>query len=392
MLPPPGFEPTSTPPFLDNAAPTSMLTSAIATATSALVVDLVDFTSTSSSMSAAATSTDANIYSAPDNGECQLLGSFAILVQGALGCLALLALVYKRWRERPQRPLKIWFFDVSKQVVGSVLVHIANLLMSMLSSGQFSIKMDAGSVVSRMVNDSGEYKPNPCSFYLLNLAIDTTIGIPILIFLLRILTTLFAMTPIGNPPESIQSGNYGRPPSAVWWFKQSIIYFIGLLGMKICVLIIFLVLPWISRIGDWALRWTEGDEALQVIFVMLIFPVIMNATQYYIIDSFIKNQTQEHERIPDDDSNASLIEGRSGHYSDPSGSSDEIHSGEEEDDDEILAKVKAKTSATPKGQRRSGLRSGSKDYDPLYDGESSPTVVGSTSSRPDADSDDDGRQ
>jgi hypothetical protein len=197
------------------------------------------------------------------------------------------------------------------------------------------------------------------------------------------------MTPVGNPPESIQSGHYGHPPKAVWWFKQSIIYFIGLLGMKICVLIIFLVLPWISRIGDWALRWTEGDEVLQVIFVMLIFPVIMNATQYYIIDSFIKNQNTEHERIPDDDSNASFVERRPGRYSDPSGSSDEIHSGEEEEDDEVLAKVKAKSSTTPK--RRSGLKSGSKDYDPLYDGESSPTVVGSTSSRPNGDSDDEGR-
>lgn len=111
----------------------------------------------------------------PPNGECKLLGSFAILVQAALGCCALLALVYKRWRERPQRPMKIWFFDVSKQVVGSVLVHIANLLMSMMSSGQFSIKVDANTVSrSRMVDEHGNYQPNPCSFYLLNLAIDVS--------------------------------------------------------------------------------------------------------------------------------------------------------------------------------------------------------------------------
>ncbi|KAA8574020.1 hypothetical protein EYC84_005556 [Monilinia fructicola] len=295
MLPPPGSEPTSTPTSLDNASPTAILASAIATS-SAVLANIMTPTSTTTSI--LATATNESIHSKPDNGECQLLGNFAIFVQGALGLLAVMALVYKRWRERPQRPLKIWFFDVSKQVVGSVLVHIANLLMSMLSSGQFSIKLDAGSVTTRMVNDEGQYKPNPCSFYLLNLAIDTTIGIPILIFLLRILTALFVMTPFGSPPESIESGNYGRPPKAFWWFKQSIIYFIGLMGMKICVLIIFLVLPWISRIGDWALRWTEGDTALQVIFVMLIFPVIMNATQYYIIDSFIKNQKPDHELIP----------------------------------------------------------------------------------------------
>src|SRR2546423_14863014 len=71
-----------------------------------------------------------------ETGECKLLGPFAILIQGSLGLLALLALVYKRWRERPQRPVKIWAFDASKQVVGSALLHLANLFMSMLSAGQ----------------------------------------------------------------------------------------------------------------------------------------------------------------------------------------------------------------------------------------------------------------
>lgn len=189
------------------------------------------------------------------------------------------------------------------------------------------------------------------------------------------------MTPFGNPSESIESGNYGRPPKAFWWFKQSIIYFIGLMGMKICVLIIFLVLPWISQIGDWALRWTEGDTALQVIFVMLIFPVIMNATQYYIIDSFIKNQKPDHELIPDEDSDSDA-EGSEGRYADPIGSSDETNSGEEQEDDEILAKGHKTTTIRPETPKtRMGLSSGNKDYDPVYDGESSPTVVGSTSSR-----------
>lgn len=97
--------------------------------------------------------------SAP-NGECQLLGPFSLLIQAALGGLALLSLVYKRYRERPQRPLKIWVFDVSKQVFGSVMLHLANLVLSMFSAGHFEITQ--------------EYQPNPCSFYLLNLGIDVS--------------------------------------------------------------------------------------------------------------------------------------------------------------------------------------------------------------------------
>lgn len=95
-----------------------------------------------------------------DNSECRLLGPFSILVQAALGALALLSLVFKRWRERPQRPVKVWAFDVSKQVFGSSMLHLANLLMSMFSAGQLEIHRD--------------YKPNPCSFYLLNLGIDVS--------------------------------------------------------------------------------------------------------------------------------------------------------------------------------------------------------------------------
>ncbi|KAK2624060.1 hypothetical protein QTJ16_006694 [Diplocarpon rosae] len=364
MLPPPGFEVSS-----ENASATStLLSAALATAIA---------------LAPTTTSVSSPHDPPPKNGECELLGPFAILVQGALGACALLALVFKRWRERPQRPVKIWFFDVSKQVVGSVLLHVANLLMSMLSSGQFSIKLEAGAVASRMVDEQEKYTPNPCSFYLLNLAIDTTIGIPILIFLLRILTSLFLLTPVGVPPESISSGNYGSPPRAWWWFKQSLIYFLGLMGMKICVLIIFLVLPWISRVGDWALRWTEGDETLQVIFVMLVFPVIMNATQYYIIDSFIKNPKPEgHELIPGEDG----AEDASSDFAE--GSCDGMDSCDDSEDGDKEIRAKATAEAVRRKERRQGssssgkpLQTGSKDYDPLFDGESSPTIVGSASTR-----------
>lgn len=149
--------------------------------------------------------------------------------------------------------------------------------------------------------------------------------------------------------------------------------------MKFCVLIIFLVLPWISRVGDWALRWTEGNEELQVFFVMLFFPVIMNATQYYIIDSFIKNQKpSEHEALAGDDT-ASIDGARHADpFEDPpSENSEEIDSEDEDLSPKAAAEVKVKPKLVEKRNR------GSKDrhsYDPQLDGENSPTVVGSGSS------------
>lgn len=327
--------------------------------------------STSPPMSA---STDSSSDS--DQGDCELLGPFALLVQLALGGLALLALVYKRWRERPQRPVKIWFFDVSKQVFGSVLVHGANVFMSMLTSGRFTInELDAVPpavrLLRRATDGDDKYVPNPCSWYLLNLAIDTTLGIPILIVLLRIVTGLVAFTPLGKPAESIQSGNYGNPPNKWWWFKQSIIYFIGLFGMKICVLILFLLCPWISRIGDWALGWTEGNEKLQIAFVMMIFPLIMNAMQYYIIDSFIKlnDNSSHHERLPSEDP-------------------DERHRSEGDEED-VLARVLHDSDGSDTEGDEVRLAKGKPqskhveaEYDPEVDGEARTDVESGSSSRP----------
>lgn len=356
-------------------------------------------------------------------GECRLMGPFAIFVQLGLGGLALLSLVYKRWRERPQRPVKIWFFDASKQVFGSVLVHMANIFMSLLTSGRFSIKLTPG-VVSRAAalaaRDGGSggepYTPNPCSFYLLNLAIDTTIGIPILIFLLRIATALVSYTPLGQPPESIQSGNYGRPPNAWWWLKQSILYFCGLFGMKICVLVIFVTLPWISRVGDWALSWTEGNEQVQIIFVMMLFPLIMNALQYYIIDSFIKYQTAAS--AADGDGDAADRVGLYDHLTDSADDEDSDTDGGDSDDDvytgshldtadnsddggeggrwraeEVTVRRPADRLLVP-SRSRSGRRSAKAaeaaataaapppkpEYDPDVDGDS-PTIIGSSASQ-----------
>lgn len=63
--------------------------------------------------------------------------------------------------------------------------------------------------------------------------------------------------------------------------------------MKLFVWLLFALLPWLPWIGDWMLRWTEGNEALEIAFSMFIFPLAMNAVQYWIIDNFIMAKTRE---------------------------------------------------------------------------------------------------
>ncbi len=199
---------------------------------------------------------------------------------------------------------------------------------------------------------------------------ETTVGIPILLILLKIVTGLVAYTSWGNPRESIQSGNYGHPPNVYWWIKQSVIYFCGLFGMKICVLIMFLMLPWISRIGDWALKWTEGNERLQIVFVMMLFPLIMNALQYYIIDSFIKLKETTHEQLPTEDGDRDSFDDTLAN-SDDEGSN---ASGESSESSKSMRLGKAKYFKKP---GRGGPRDDHEEYDPDRDGASATRTGGS---------------
>ena len=63
--------------------------------------------------------------------DCVLLsGGFAGFVQIVLGLIALSGLVYKRHREHPKRPVKVWALDVSKQCFGGLLAHGLNIVIA----------------------------------------------------------------------------------------------------------------------------------------------------------------------------------------------------------------------------------------------------------------------
>ena len=148
--------------------------------------------------------------------------------------------------------------------------------------------------------------------------------------------------------------------------------------MKFCVFIIFQLLPWIIQVGDWALRWTEGNETVQIFFVMLFFPVVMNAIQYYIIDSFIKDQKpNDHKPVPSDDREDSEDEGDrrpSRRRSRVSGRDiDQAYDGDEDDaikHAETIGSAEISDKADVEGFRKTRSQSKKIDeYDPAKDGE-----------------------
>ncbi|KAI9483798.1 MAG: vacuolar membrane protein-domain-containing protein [Benjaminiella poitrasii] len=212
---------------------------------------------------------------------CQLMDGFGIFIQLCLATVAFSTLIFKRQREKPQRPIRIWALDVSKQLAGGVMIHSLNVVAAVF----FGIKPEEG------------VKANPCVWYFLNILVDTTLGIGILWLILTgfkyILSNKLQLT-------GFQSGVYGEPPLTEQlkkWAKQLCVYIVSLIIMKIIVIGLFHICPWIADFGDWVLRWTVGNYKLQVVFVMLIFPLIMNIMQFWVIDTFIKHKSDTNKNI-----------------------------------------------------------------------------------------------
>lgn len=194
-----------------------------------------------------------NLYGAAflyKEAKCELLGPFAIVVQSSLGALAILSLFYKRYMERPRRPLKIWMFDVSKQLFGAGIVHFLNIAMSAESS-PYVMKQST----------------SPCTWYFLNVLLDTTVGVGLIWLLLRSLASICNIFGV----EGTQSGVYGNPPRWTWWSKQAIVYTIGLSLMKAAVFVILTAVPQLSILGNFLLKWSEHHEKSRIFFVMFFF-------------------------------------------------------------------------------------------------------------------------
>lgn len=105
--------------------------------------------------------------------------------------------------------------------------------------------------------------------YFLNILIDTTFGVLIIWGVLSAVKFLARFYRLNG----FQSGVYGEPPlenQMRMWVRQLGVYILALVTMKIVVLILFGICPWLQGFGEWVLRWTAGNYRLQVLFVMLM--------------------------------------------------------------------------------------------------------------------------
>jgi len=77
--------------------------------------------------------------------------------------------------------------------------------------------------------------------YFLNIFLDTTFGVGVLYLFLKAADFYFGRMRI----DGMRTGDYGNPPQLIRWWRQTLVFSLGLVVMKIVVVI---VLTWVRHL------------------------------------------------------------------------------------------------------------------------------------------------
>jgi len=162
-------------------------------------------------------------------------------------------------------------------MIGALELHFTNIFLSDIASsfGADVLKLHPNPCVwypplcLALRISIWQNTTNPPLFrYFLNLFVDCTIGVPILWINLKLLHRICRFLKL----RGTRSGIYGDPLRWTWWLKQVVVYCIGVCWMKIGTLIVLGSLPYLDKVGELIVGWTKGNTALQIIFVMFVWP------------------------------------------------------------------------------------------------------------------------
>ncbi|CAL8340061.1 unnamed protein product [Arctogadus glacialis] len=204
-----------------------------------------------------------------DNGA--LTDRFGVLIQGLLGVVAFSTLMLKRFREPAsiRRPWRIWFYDTSKQAIGALFIHLANVFLSTLT------------------------EEDPCSLYLINFLLDATLGMLFIWAGVRLVSKLVEH----KQWTLLTFGEYGDPPQAAAWLGQCGFYLVIMVLEKAVVSLVLLVPGW-TNLQAVLLSYIT-DPQLELVVVMLIVPFIVNSIMFWVVDSLMMRKYKTTKSMED---------------------------------------------------------------------------------------------
>ncbi|XP_048029531.1 store-operated calcium entry regulator STIMATE isoform X1 [Megalobrama amblycephala] len=183
--------------------------------------------------------------------------TFGIFLQGLLAVVAFSTLMLKRFREpkHERRPWRIWFLDTSKQAIGMLFIHFANVYLSDLT------------------------EEDPCSLYLINFLLDATLGMLVIYGGVKAVSAVVEW----RQWDSLRFGEYGEPVQCSAWAGQCALYILIMMFEKVMIMLVLLIPQWKKL----ATLNPITNPRLELAIVMLIVPFFVNALMFWVVDNFL---------------------------------------------------------------------------------------------------------
>uniref|UniRef100_A0A8C4UI76 Transmembrane protein 110 n=1 Tax=Falco tinnunculus TaxID=100819 RepID=A0A8C4UI76_FALTI len=202
-------------------------------------------------------------------GSGALLGRFGVLLQSLLALCAFSTLMLKRFKEpkEERRPWRIWFYDTSKQAIGALFIHFANVFLSDLT------------------------EEDPCSLYLINFILDATLGMLLIWLGVKVASWIVQR----KKYTYLVFGEYGDPPQAAAWIGQCILYLLIMVFEKTVISLVLLIPGW-TKLQQILLGYIPNPQ-LELVLVMLVVPFIVNAIMFWVVDSLIMRKYKQKDTL-----------------------------------------------------------------------------------------------
>uniref|UniRef100_A0A8C1L4J3 STIM activating enhance n=1 Tax=Cyprinus carpio TaxID=7962 RepID=A0A8C1L4J3_CYPCA len=201
------------------------------------------------------------------------MDSFGIFLQGLLGVVAFSTLMCLLPLTALLPFTSLRFLDTSKQAIGMLFIHFANVYLSDLT------------------------EEDPCSLYLINFLLDATLGMLVIYGGVKAVSAVVEW----RQWDSLRFGEYGEPVQCSAWVGQCALYILIIMFEKVMIMLVLLLPQWKKL----ATLNPITDPHLELAIVMLIVPFFVNALMFWVVDNFLmkkgRTKAKLEERVAEDD-------------------------------------------------------------------------------------------
>lgn len=208
--------------------------------------------------------------------DCELLGLFGLFIQGVLGIISVGSLVVKKFLPGEKRTWKVFCLDIWKQLTTSLFAHFLNVFLS---------------IYLQELTQEG----NGCVWYFMNMVLDTIFGLMIAYLLFKIVDHIAVTNNIevlkhgvylDEKVDLVSSENKDLPDKHInfrIWIVQMVVWCMIVFLAKIVVFFFEIIYhrP-IVALGVRFLSGLEGNPKIELVVVMIVFPVTLNSIQFWV--------------------------------------------------------------------------------------------------------------